>query len=321
MAPIYVPEHQRSVEPKVPDEIDTFLQPPPPPRFNPLRVNLYNPCVPARVPSVVVRTLCVGLLNTRSAKQQDAAADKPAEIHDLVEDKRIDALVITESWLRDGEHDRIALGYMTPTGYALKLLPRPNKRGGGLALIHSSAIHTTLLCNISRPSFEGFETNISHKKCSICLVAIYRPPSTSPVKFFNEFSDVMSSIIVTRNNIIIVGDFNIHVDTPHISTAKGLISIMDDMNLYQHVHEPTHINGHTLDLMMTSTLTPLHVQVNDVDRSVSSDHFAVLFKLNFDRPPNVKRKLCVRKWKAIDIAALNDEINRLPLSTGDLFSA
>jgi hypothetical protein len=130
----------------------------------------------------------------------------------------------------------------------------------------------------------------------------------------------MSSIIVTRNNIIIVGDFSIHVDTLHIPSAKGLISIMDDMNLYQHVHEPTHINGHTLDLMMTSTLTPLHVQVNEVDRSVSSDHFAVLFKLNFDRPPNVKRKLCVRKWKAIDIAALNDEINRLPLSTGDPFS-
>ncbi|ELU02068.1 hypothetical protein CAPTEDRAFT_218127 [Capitella teleta] len=211
----------------------------------------------------------------------------------------------------------IAMPSETPTGYALKHLPRPNRRGGGLALIQSSAIHTTPLCNISRPSFEGFETNISHKKCSICLVAIYRPPSSSPAKYFNEFSDVMSSIIATCNDIIIVGDFNIHLDTPHIPSAKGLISIMDDMNLYQHVHEPMHINGHTLDFVMTFSLTPVHVQVNEVDRSVSSDRFAVLFKLYFDRPPNVKRKFCVRKWKAIDIAALNDEINRLPLSTGD----
>ena len=71
----------------------------------------------------------MGLLNARSAKQQDAKIDKPAEIHNLIVDKKLHALVITETWLRPGNLDCVALGEMTPAGYEVQHIPRPNRRG------------------------------------------------------------------------------------------------------------------------------------------------------------------------------------------------
>ncbi|ELU02695.1 hypothetical protein CAPTEDRAFT_199668 [Capitella teleta] len=50
------------------------------------------------------------------------------------------ALVITETWLCEGNLDSVALKDMTPNGYSVQHLPRPNSRGRGLALIHVSGV-------------------------------------------------------------------------------------------------------------------------------------------------------------------------------------
>ncbi|ELT90486.1 hypothetical protein CAPTEDRAFT_196430 [Capitella teleta] len=51
----------------------------------------------------------LGLLNARSAKTQDANVDKPVEIHNLNVDRKLQALVITETWLREGNLHSVAL--------------------------------------------------------------------------------------------------------------------------------------------------------------------------------------------------------------------
>ena len=46
----------------------------------------------------------------------------------------------------------------------------------------------------------------------------------------------------------ILNDFNIHIDNMTDGNAKEFSSVLDMFGLWQHVTEPTHLWGHTLDL-------------------------------------------------------------------------
>ena len=241
------------------------------------------------------RRFTLGLLNARSAKQQDSSADTPAEIHDLIVDNKVDLLLVTETWFREGDYDRLAIGDMTPSGYSLQHLPRPPKRGGGIALLHRSSLKVGSLTCVSCPSFEGFTTTLSSGCDSVTIIAVYRPPSSSINVFMDEFSNLLTSAIATHKNIMVAGDFNIHVDRTNDISAIKFLSIVHDANFIQHVNEPTHVNGRTLDLVLSASYEQLGISILGTNRSVSSDHFAVLLQMQCTRPPRERKTLSVRK--------------------------
>ena len=51
-----------------------------------------------------------------------------------------------------------------------------------------------------------------------------------------------------REELLIVGDFKIHVDSSN-NESKGFLDILNANGLTQHVTNPTHQKGHTLDLI------------------------------------------------------------------------
>ena len=61
----------------------------------------------------------------------------------------------------------------------------------------------------------------------------------------------LESIILSTEPILIVGDFNLHVDADGDAAAGDLLDILESMGLEQHVTGPTHNLGHTLDLIIT----------------------------------------------------------------------
>ena len=56
---------------------------------------------------------------------------------------------------------------------------------------------------------------------------------------------------------MILGDFNIHVDAPSDGDAGKLQDFSQCLGLEQHVREPTHILGHTSDLIISRTISLL----------------------------------------------------------------
>ena len=50
---------------------------------------------------------------------------------------------------------------------------------------------------------------------------------------------------------VALGDFNIHVVVSEDVPERKFTSILDDANLHQYVAGPTHVNGHTLDLVIS----------------------------------------------------------------------
>ena len=62
-------------------------------------------------------------------------------------------------------------------------------------------------------------------------------------------AEFLSDFTTTTSGVVIVGDPNIHLDnTTHHHTMKRTVESFD---LQQHVHQPTHYYGHTLDALMS----------------------------------------------------------------------
>lgn len=100
-------------------------------------------------------------------------------------------------------------------------------------------------------------------------------PGLSTSLFLEEFSKLLESITADQRHkrLLIVGDFNIHVDNSNDTTARQFVDLLDSFNLVQHVSEKTHANGHTLDLVISNAMDHF---VNDVKITdpVISDNLA-----------------------------------------------
>jgi len=71
------------------------------------------------------------------------------------------------------------------------------------------------------------------------IILIYRPPKPNPA-FISEINELLSSVCTTSANTVILGDLNIHVDTPSRQPPADFLQLLDVLNLKQHVDVPTH---------------------------------------------------------------------------------
>ena len=107
---------------------------------------------------------------------------------------------------------------------------------------------------------------------------IYRPPSSSTSTFFEHFQSLLEDIHLTTENLAIIGDFNLYLDTT-CSNSKTFHSLINSFDLIQKVNFPTHIHGHTLDQVLTKSNNDIISNVHTTDPF--SDHLSVSFTLDF----------------------------------------
>ncbi|ELU14634.1 hypothetical protein CAPTEDRAFT_202879 [Capitella teleta] len=87
-----------------------------------------------------------------------------------------------------------------------------------------------------------------------------------PDKTFSLVKRLFIATTKKTSNIVIMGDFNINVASPS-PYADRLKTILYDFNFQQHVTDATHVNGHTIDLIMSLTHEHLSIKLIDVDRA------------------------------------------------------
>ena len=80
------------------------------------------------------------------------------------------------------------------------------------------------------------------------------------------------------------------------------------MGLHQHIDFPTHTSGNTLDLLISRTLNSNLIQ--DVwPGTYFSDHCLALFTINISVPQLSRKRVSIRKTKAIDITAFMKDLS------------
>ena len=116
--------------------------------------------------------------------------------------------------------------------------------------------------------------------CNIYIV--YCIPNTSVIQFGRELSDLMESdVLKDYGHLIMLGDFNIHVDNPEHPDTIISNDFLGSFDLINITTFPTHVSRHTLDLVITSS----HGLIKSIKQGFFlSDHCSVDSTLHVSRP-------------------------------------
>ncbi|XP_029929809.1 LOW QUALITY PROTEIN: uncharacterized protein LOC115374818 [Myripristis murdjan] len=242
--------------------------------------------------------LKLALLNTRSLN------NKSLILNEFITDNNLDFLCLTETWHKP--LDYFSLNQITPPppNYTYIEKARPEGRGGGVATVYRKDVKTTAISIPDVPSFEQTAFKLSGPTPLVTAV-IYRPPKPNP-SFLSDFSDFLTqlcAISFCSPSVLLLGDFNFHVNDPNCKPATEFLDLLHCLNFTQHIDFPTHTRGHTLDLVCSSGLTLNRLSSLNLN---ISDHLAIIMDIDTPIPtPKNTRKITFRNIKSIPPSALS----------------
>ena len=115
--------------------------------------------------------------------------------------------------------------------------------------------------------------------------------------------------------LVITGDFNFDLDDPTNSDANTFTELLETFGLLQHISLPTHVSGHTLDLLITRSSNDISICSTNVSSLRISDHYFVHGKLSIPRPHLLVEKVKFRKLKQINVEAFKSDLKASDLCT------
>ena len=140
------------------------------------------------------------------------------------------------------------------------------------------------------------------------VVLIYRPPQSNKNDFLTELSEFLSENIASKNELVLLGDFNFHLEDDKSPHTRELCNLLTAFGLESSITQPTHKAGHSLDAvihMKNSAFTFNH-RIVDLD---ISDHFLIEISLDVSKPVPPKKSIVKRNLKNIDLDKLKNDIS------------
>lgn len=253
-------------------------------------------------------TLSFAGLNIRSATTITDHLNKPAVLHDFLLDQSVEILSLTETWLSPDTPSHV-LNSITPSNFSILHKPRLSGRGGGLAFVYRSYLKVTEIDTPSHSSFESLCINLTLAAKNVTILAVYRPPSGSMSNFFTEFANLLSDLCSRPSDLLVTGDFNIHVDDLSAPGTQSFLNLLESFDLNQHVNFPTHESGHSLDLLISRSSSSSQLSNIRSYYPALSDHDAVLATLSLptkDRPLRVTKT--IRPIRSINPTSFSSDI-------------
>ena len=147
-------------------------------------------------------------------------------------------------------------------------------------------------------SFEHQIVTLRTGNVALQVVIVYNPSGDYTDAFEADFTQLIFFVDSLGGSFVVLGDFNFHINVPGDSKASKFISLLDSLNLFQHVKDRTHRDGNTLDLIITRS--NLNVSSIFISHTVSPDHFTVQFNLHSPPPGEVRKTIRFRKFKSLD---------------------
>ncbi len=254
------------------------------------------------------RTLKCGVVNARSIN------NKVNTLKQYLTDNDLDIYMIVESWSdpQNPQNQKI-VSKLKGNLFNAKLTPRAGRSGGGIITFFKKNLKVQKMKPPNLHTFEIMELLVQNKTKKIRLVIIYRPePDTvknpyTMTECYKEFTELFAYYKSLKEETLFCGDYNFHVNKPNDNKALKFIEILDTFELKQHIHESTHKDGNTLDLIITNKESSMIS--HQVDHMVS-DHCNILFDLDMAKPPRMRKQITYRKTKTININNFRDDIKK-----------
>ena len=215
-------------------------------------------------------------------------------------DEDCDAGFITETWLTTERN--IVTASVKNHGYILKHNIRniPDKDGGGGVGVAVRSCFSVKQ-DVTK-AYQSFEHTVTRMPCSknrkLSMISIYRLQHISVTTFFEEFEGFLENHTTINDDFIIAGDINIHVES-NDSSSRKFHDLMDCFDLKQHDVGPTHIKGHTIDVVITRNKANLVSNVK-VTPSDLSHHSLITFNFTIEPLKIISKSITFRATKNMD---------------------
>ncbi|CAJ0931603.1 unnamed protein product [Ranitomeya imitator] len=263
-------------------------------------------CTPSSPPS-----FNCALWNPRSV------CNKLPFLHNYFLKNSLNLLALTETWIQDS--DTVSPAAITHGGLQFSHSPRPtNRPGGGVGILLSPQCTFQVIPSVPSLSFPSFEVHTIRlfRPLSLRVAVIYWPPG-SPTRFLDHFSAWLPHFMSSELPTLILGDFNIPINSPTSTSASQLLSLTTSLGLSQLSTSETHKDGNTLDLVFARLCS---ISYLDNSPLPLSDHNILSFTLTYPRSPqHPPTHHSVRNLQAINPLTLSDSL-RSSLSPISSFS-
>ncbi len=176
-------------------------------------------------------------MNCQGAKEKA----KTGIITDLIVEDQIQIFCLTETWFAGDQYDEFCLRSMTPPGYDIVNVPRGGgDPHGGFAVLYQQGFKIASNSDNTNHHFKSFEYSSMVFTCgSKCftVVTIYRPYHPSAKNrfttgmFFDEFSQFMQDMTISKGDLVVVGDLNLHLDIHDGPSTQKFGELMNSLGL------------------------------------------------------------------------------------------
>nr|CAI5838597.1 unnamed protein product [Callosobruchus analis] len=243
-----------------------------------------------------------GLLNVRSL-----LSDFNAFVDVLTTDK-FDILAITETWLQKD----IPLDTVSVNEYNFFCHNR-DTRGGGVGIYINKQFKVEIIdLNIdSRPHLEQLWVKITIRRQIFVIGVLYRPPNQS-VRECIKVSDSLLPIVMTYDNVIVVGDINVNL----LNNANPITQCCESYGLINIVQQPTRVTSSSSTL-----LDPVFTNRSDIfsdcitfDVENISEHRLVTCDICIVPPVKQAKIITYRDFSNFDEAAFLEDLNAIDMS-------
>ena len=259
----------------------------------------------------------VGTVNTRSVKNKSDLIVETSKLENL------DFLVISETWLRKEDAHWVATSSLATEEYRIQTINRQGKQGGGVALLHKNRYQVTRDHNA--PQLDLLEYGIWSTRVRnriLTIAGLYHPPlgntRNTPARFLDQVSELVQYLFTNHKNLVLLGDFNIHVNRLDNQDTQTYIDTMEALGLVQHIDQPTHQLGNTLDLIYTESLEPILVNHAFTSNCIL-DHCLVGIELQMKKQQVRIESSKTRNYKNFSTSSFETSFNNSTILEEDNF--
>ena len=191
--------------------------------------------------------------------------------------------------------------------------------GGGVGLLYNKCYKMEQQHFPRYSSFEYMETLFRSPTTVLRIGILYRPPPSTQngltvSMFFDEFPALLERLAVDSGKLLLLGDFNFHIDDTTNRQASNFLELLNNHNLVQQIIGPTHKDSHTLDLVITRVSEDTILRWSIMDPHLS-DHKVIHAKLSLvrRRPQRIEKQY--RKLRSVNSAAFRNDVMTSALFT------
>ena len=259
----------------------------------------------------------VGTVNTRSVKDKSDLIIETSKLENL------DFLVISETWLKEEDAHWVATSSLATEEYRIQTINRQGKHGRGVALLHKNRYQVTRDYNAPQLDLLEYGIWLTRVRNRILTIAgLYHPPlgntRNTPARFLDQVIELVQYLFTNHKNLVLLGDFNVHVNRLDNQDTQTYIDTMEALGLVQHINQPTHQQGNTLDLIYTESLEPILVS-HAFTSNFISDHCLVGIELEIKKQQVRIESSKTRNYRNFSTSSFETSFNNSTILEQDNF--